>query len=52
MFACLMDMINPGYHWKQRLGDLLRRDPGVRPGTMGFPDGWQELSIHVRPEPY
>ncbi len=45
MLACLMDIINPGHHWKSRLGDLLRRHPGVRPGAMGFPDDWQELPL-------
>ncbi len=45
MLAHLMDIINPGHHWKQRLGALLLRHPGVRPAAMGFPEGWQELPL-------
>jgi abortive infection bacteriophage resistance protein len=45
MLACLMDIINPGHHWKQRLGDLLNRHPGVRTVAMGFPEDWQNMPI-------
>jgi len=48
MLAYLMDVINPGHCWKKRLGDLLRRHPGVRHKAMGFPEGWQELPLWRR----
>lgn len=45
MLAYLMDIINPGHHWKQRLGDLFRNHPDVRAKAMGFPENWQELPL-------
>lgn len=43
--AYMMDCINPGHHWKKRLGDLLRNHPSVKDQTMGFPDNWRELPL-------
>jgi abortive infection bacteriophage resistance protein len=43
--AYLMDILNPGHHWKKRLGDLFRHHPSVKSRSMGFPDNWQELPI-------
>lgn len=45
MLAYLMDIINPGHHWKKRLSELLQRHPGVWPRSMGFPDNWQNLPL-------
>lgn len=45
MLAYLMDVINPGHHWKKRLGDLFRHHPGVRERFMGFPENWRELPL-------
>lgn len=43
--AYLMDILNPGHHWKKRLGDLFRHHPGVKERHMGFPDNWRELPL-------
>lgn len=48
MLAYLMDIINPGHHWKQRLFELFHRHPGVWPRSMGFPDDWRERLIWKR----
>lgn len=45
MLAYLMDIINPGHHWKQRLFELFHRHPGVWPRSMGFPADWRERMI-------
>ncbi len=45
MLAYLMDIINPGHHWKQRLFELFSRHPGVWPRSMGFPDDWRARPI-------
>lgn len=45
MLAYLMDTINPGHHWKHRLGDLFQNHPGIRPRFMGFPDNWRDLPL-------
>lgn len=45
MLAYLMDVINPGHHWKKRLGDLFRHHPSVREKFMGFPENWRELPL-------
>ncbi|MFA7061276.1 MAG: Abi family protein, partial [Pedobacter sp.] len=37
MLAYLMDILNPGHHWKKRLGDLFLHHPSVKSCTMGFP---------------
>ena len=43
--AYLMDILNPGHHWKKRLGDLFRHHPSVKSHFMGFPDNWRDLPI-------
>ena len=43
MSAYLMDTINPGHHWKHRLGELFLHHPHVKARQMGFPDNWREL---------
>ena len=43
--AYLMDVINPGHHWKKRLNDLFRNHPSVRERFMGFPSNWRELPL-------
>lgn len=43
--AYLMDILNPGHHWKHRLGELFRNHPGVKERHMGFPDNWRELPL-------
>ena len=45
MLAYLMDLMNPGHHWKQRLGDLFHQHPEVQSRFMGFPENWQERSL-------
>ncbi|HEX9024758.1 MAG TPA: Abi family protein [Geobacteraceae bacterium] len=45
MLAYLMDIINPGHHWKRRLSELLERHPEVWPRSMGFPDNWRDLPL-------
>lgn len=44
VLACLLDVICPGHHWKQRLKDLLEKYP-VPESDIGFPDGWRELPL-------
>jgi abortive infection bacteriophage resistance protein len=41
----LMDIINPGHHWKKRLGDLFCHHPTVKERFMGFPEGWRDLPL-------
>lgn len=43
--AYLMDILNPGHHWKGRLGDLFRHHPGVDDQVMGFPVDWRLLPL-------
>ena len=43
--AYLMDILNPGHHWKKRLGDLFRHHSSVKASIMGFPDNWRDLPI-------
>lgn len=43
--AYLMDIINPGHHWKPRLGELLQQHPDVEVRFMGCPDGWMNLPL-------
>jgi abortive infection bacteriophage resistance protein len=45
MLACLIDVINPGNHWKKRLSDLINSYPGIQLRYMGFPDNWRELPL-------
>jgi len=45
MLACLIDVINPGNHWKQRLFSLLDSYTGIQPRYMGFPDNWRQLPL-------
>lgn len=45
MLAYMMDIINPGHHWKERLGELFTRHPDVSKQAMGFPDDWQNRPI-------
>jgi abortive infection bacteriophage resistance protein len=45
MLSYLMDIVNPGHHWKKRIGDLFRHHPGVKSRFMGFPDNWRELPL-------
>lgn len=45
MLAYLMDILNPGHHWKKRMGDLFRHHPTVRERHMGFPENWRELPL-------
>jgi abortive infection bacteriophage resistance protein len=45
MLAYMMDTINPGHHWKQRLGKLFEDHPNVSARAMGFPDDWRERAI-------
>ncbi len=42
--AYLMDVINPGHHWKQRLKDLIASH-NIDTSKMGFPAGWQAKPI-------
>ena len=42
MLAYMMDNINPGHHWKQRLGKLFDDHSHVSARSMGFPDDWRE----------
>lgn len=43
--AYLMDILNPGHHWKKRLGDLFQHHPSVNSHSMGFPENCRELPI-------
>ena len=43
--AYLMDILNPGHHWKHRLGDLFRHHPSVQESLMGFPSDWRNLPL-------
>lgn len=43
--AYLMDFLNPGHHWKKRLGDLFRHHPAVKERYMGFPENCRELPL-------
>lgn len=43
--AYFMDILNPGHHWKHRLGELFRQHPSVKECQMGFPDNWSELPL-------
>lgn len=45
MLAYIMDIINPGHHWKLRLSELFRQHPNVKARHMGFPEGWRDLPI-------
>lgn len=45
MLAYMMDTINPGHHWKLRLGELFERHPQVSERSMGFPDEWRDRPI-------
>lgn len=45
MLAYLMDIFNPGHHWKERLVELFDRHPDVPARAMGFPDDWRERGI-------
>lgn len=45
MLLHMMNVINPGHSWKTRLGKLLKRYPGIRPDSMGFPDDWENLPL-------
>ncbi len=45
MLAYMMDIINPGHHWKVRLGELFARHPQVPERSMGFPAEWRKLPI-------
>ena len=45
MLACLIDVINPGNHWKKRLSDLINSSPGIQTRYMGFPDNWRDLPL-------
>lgn len=44
MLAHLMDVINPGHHWKPRLIQLIEIH-NIDTRRMGFPAGWQERAI-------
>jgi abortive infection bacteriophage resistance protein len=43
--AYLMDILNPGHHWKQRLRALFDHHSCVDGREMGFPDNWQKLPL-------
>lgn len=43
--AYLMDILNPGHHWKGRLGKLFHDHPGVDDRVMGFPIDWRLLPL-------
>ena len=43
--AYLMDILNPGHHWKKRLGELFRQHQIVKSNSIGFPDNWRELPL-------
>jgi len=45
MLAYMMDIMNPGHHWKERLGGLLTSYPDVQVQAMGFPKDWQDRPI-------
>lgn len=45
MLAYLMDIINPGHYWRERLGELFLHHPSVRPRSMGFPENWRDLPL-------
>ena len=45
MLAYMMDVINPGHHWKERLGELFARHPNVPERSMGFPEDWRDLPV-------
>ncbi|NOQ52069.1 MAG: Abi family protein [Desulfuromonadaceae bacterium] len=45
MLAYMMDIINPGHHWKKRLGELFTRYPQVFERSMGFPADWRNRPI-------
>lgn len=45
MLAFMMDIINPGHSWKERLGKLIVKHPDVQVQAMGFPVSWQERPI-------
>lgn len=44
MTAYLMDVINPGHHWKVRLKILVNKH-GIEPEKMGFPEDWNKLPM-------
>ncbi len=46
--AYLMDILNPGHHWKMRLGDLFRHHLSVKERHMGFPENWRDLPLWRR----
>lgn len=43
--AYMMDILNPGHHWKNRLGELFRTHPIIKKQMMGFPANWCKLPI-------
>jgi abortive infection bacteriophage resistance protein len=44
MTVHLMDVINPGHHWKQRLKDLIANH-NIDTSKMGFPTDWKNKPI-------
>ncbi len=44
MTGYLMDVINPGHHWKKRLKDLIAYH-NINTAKMGFPTDWQDKPI-------
>lgn len=44
LLAYLMNLINPGHHWKIRLFDLFKKH-SINQHSMGFPSDWQQKPI-------
>lgn len=45
MLAYLMSVISPASTWRQRLKALIQATPQIDVADMGFPVGWEQLSI-------
>jgi hypothetical protein len=42
MIIYLLNIINPGHSFKQKLGVLFSKYPCIDKSTMGFPINWQK----------
>jgi len=52
MLALLLERINPGSHWADRLTQLVAAMPPGTDQAMGYPPGWQNLPVWVPPPPH
>lgn len=48
MLGYLLTLMSPGTSWTERLRQLITENPVVDSSAMGFPTGWQDLTIWKR----